>query len=151
MDLFGNKKIDLVKFANFPKCTDTFMNKNGSGCLMTALWVSMGFEPITTARDIDDKLALTFRDPDSLEILCPVTMWDEFDGFVRESYPGIGVNNFCNSIISRYDENQEVEALNLLWKLIEQMPRVEQPEQPEQPAEAFYCSALNSLPFLNAS
>ena len=134
-NLFDGKKIDLVKFANFPKCKDTFRDENGSGCLFTALWSSMGF----TTEGL--RSGLVFVDPILPGRFDAIAMWDEFDSFVKESYPdlmparkGFG---FVNAVISRYDDGDQVEALNILWTLIERLPKVSYAEKED---------VINSLP-----
>lgn len=109
---------DLEVFATTPKCTRTWYDR-GAGCLWTAFMKAYGARVAGNG----EMTLFTFGDRYSFEA-GSIMMLDVVSTLVEKA--GLLVTKeslgFMGSIVERYDHDREVEALHMIWGLIERLP-----------------------------
>lgn len=114
--IFDELTFDVSTFVNMPKCTRTYLNDHGAGCLFTAFATAFGFEVRT---EVLTPIFLfgrkRYNETEFLANICGLA--DKFD--VKSSEEGVF---FTRAVIDLYDNGREFEALHLIWKLIEKLP-----------------------------
>lgn len=141
-------EFDPVAFLNVPKCKGKFMRTSmtdnhmtiESGCLLTAFILGFGFEYYGTnvfylpqnqcKYSLEQLLELTNR-------LANVYLSDEYDSYVSKTNDAFHIEEcsckacdeesegctFTDAIINVYDHGDSGEAVNLMWRLIEVLPK----------------------------
>ncbi len=98
--IFDDKVFDASVFASTPKCIGEFY-QGKARCLLNAFWQGFGI--------INKSLLLLLNDTDTLALQLKVSgSTDEY--------------GFSDLIVRLYDGGKEIEALELIWELIEKLP-----------------------------
>jgi hypothetical protein len=133
--IFDNRVFDVEKFVTMPKCTKSW-NIGPAGCILTAFSYAFGVESNSGRINGLNSLGPNLKQE--------VNVLAESLGF-NKLYPGPCYRNICikqqnqnndlcneecinanydfsNKVIQLYDRGQEIEALDMIWELIEKLP-----------------------------
>lgn len=126
MSVLENKSFDVQKFVNHPKCVGAW-EAGKAGCLLTAFVRAFGVftrdESILgqgkEIRDEVELLAIKYI-PDVVSSLPRQHVY--VTKFNQPVVCDLKRNFFSQYVVYLYDTGREVEALNLLWQLIDALP-----------------------------
>ena len=125
--IFDNKTFDVAKFLSVPKCKGTYVDNNGSKCLLSAFVEGFGFivkrNPGCLGTDVyyDNKWIGTidnvFQEIDKLAN----QLFHKIDFFSSEmpKFP----MDFTSAVIQDYDEGDPKAAIDLVFQLIDKLPK----------------------------